>query len=466
VNILNKLKSNGALFGLCLVGALFWSRAAHAEVPLMEKDGWVFSFDGRINSFLSGGQGDNFPNPTPGSMHKVMGSDSGEGQGILDVGWSSTQVNTNNKFFALRVRSGMYGNVLGFALTRRFSDTTYVRGYISLWSTVETLGRDKWAPITAEAREGYFTAVGTFGSLTVGRTLGWLGRTSYEIDSQYGHGYGVGLPCTDVLGPACGHIGTGELFPGYSAGFAYSTPDIGGLQVHAGLYDPIVFNPGSSSDWSHASYVRPEGSVTLDRAFGGLRLKIGLEGMYQTIGRIGNDPVTMAPVNITSSIWGASGGARLEAGPVRLGVSGFTGRGISLGFAGARSVATSDNDAGAAGPNGPSYKLRTFTGFYTQGALVFGRMQVGVGYGLGLVNQLPEDKVNGNLSVIHAQVGASLSLYYHVSDAVVIGVDYFRYMATWYGAPLVDPTTNAVTGKLDGEKQSLNFFSAGATYHW
>ena len=67
---------------------------------------------------------------------------------------------------------------------------------------------------------------------------------------------------------------------------------------------------------------------------------------------------------------------------------------------------------------------------------------------------------NTSLSVIHTQTGISASAYYHVSDSVVLGIDYFRYKASWYGAPL------AGGGKLAGELQVLQFLNAGVTYHW
>src|SRR4029077_19057493 len=278
VNILNKFnKSNATRLGLCLIpGCMFWSRAAAPEVTLVEKDGWTFTFDGRINAFMSGGKGDDFPFASPGDLdpnnaHIVMGEDATvpgtPGTGRADVGWPSAyQADASNKYLAVRVRSGLFGNILAFGIARNIGETT-VKGYLSLWSTVESLGRDKWSPLAAEAREGYFTATGTWGSAKVGRSLGWLGRTSYEIDVLYGHGYGVGLPCTDALGPACGHIGTGVLFPGYSAGISYSTPSLGGLQLHAGVYDPVVF-ANTAEDWSHASFVRPEGALTFERPIG------------------------------------------------------------------------------------------------------------------------------------------------------------------------------------------------------
>jgi hypothetical protein len=351
----------------------------------------------------------------------------------------------------------MYPNIMGFGVTRKVSEDFTIRGYISIWSTVESLGYDKWAPINAEAREGYFNALGSWGVVTIGRTLGWLGRSGYEIDTAYQHGYGVGLPCTDALGPACGHIGTGVLNPGYSAGIAYATPNFAGLRLHVGVYDPIVFGT-LPADWSHAPFVRPEGAITFDRPIGETaRVKFGVEGAYQPISRIGMDAAG-APAKVTSSVWGASGGLRVEAGPVRIGVSGFRGKGLGLYYAMQRSSAIFDNS--------PDKELRTFTGYNGQAALVFGRLQVGGGFGLSLVDQTTFDKTDPSISVIRYQRGISGAVYYHATDSIVLGLDYFNFAAGWWGAPLVDPTTMTVTGKALGEKQVLNFINAGMTYHW
>ena len=142
-----------------------------------------------------------------------------------------------------------------FGLTKQVSDYVGRQGYVAIWSTIETPGRDKWSPIAAEARVGYFTASGPWGSITRRPYAGWIGRTSYDIDVAYGHGYGLGLPCTDALGPACGHIGTGVLFPGYSAGILYSSPELQGIQLNIGAYDPVTFS-GDALNWSHAPYPR------------------------------------------------------------------------------------------------------------------------------------------------------------------------------------------------------------------
>ncbi len=455
MKILNKLKrSNGVRFGLCLAACMVGGRVAHAEVELADKDGWTFTFDGRVDAFLSGGFGDDLPAPTAMGTHKVMGQDSAATNGVPDAGWPVNfgQANADRKFTNIRVRSGMYPNILGFGIVRKVSDTTTVRGYVSIWSTVESLGEDKWAPVTAEAREGYLTATGSWGMVKVGRMLGWLGRTSYEIDTLYGHGFGVGLPCTDSLGPACGHIGTGVLNPGYSAGISYATPNLGGLRLHAGVYDPIVF----AGTWTQAPIVRPEGALTFDLPIGATgRIKFGVEGLYQPLARLDVD-AGGNPVKRTTAVWGASGGLRVEAGPVRLGVSGFRGKGLGMYYVLQKSQTTED----------AVHELRTFTGFYGQGALVFGRLQVMGGFGMSLLEQTPNDKLDGTVSVLRYQRGISGGLWYHATDSIVLAIDYFNFAAGWWGAPLVDPGTMAVTGKLAGEKQLVNFVNAGVTYHW
>lgn len=453
MNNLNQLKRTFACLGLVLpVFAV--CRSASAEVSLAEKDGWRFSFDGRVNAFLSVGVGDDFPRPTPnpltpGMDHTVMGSN--KGAGVPDVGWKSSEVaDPNNHYFAMRVRSGMVGNVLGFGIARDVTDTTSIKGYLAIWSTIETLGRDKWAPVIPEAREGYFSVTGPWGTATVGRTFGWFGRMSTEIDMTYGHPYGVGLPCTDEKGPACGHIGTGVAYPGYSAGFSYSTPSLGGLQVHAGLYDPVVFAPS----WKRAPLLRPEGSVTFETKLGGAGLlKLGVEGLYQPLGRIQEDTMAMTKTGQSTSVWGAAGGARLELGPLRVGAAAFRGRGIGMTYALQNSSVTLNPDTN---------ELRTFTGVYGQAALVLGKVQLAAGGGVAAADQLTSDRMNPQMSVIHQQIGVSAAVYYHLTDAVVLGADYFRFMARWYGAP----TSTTDFTLLPGEKQDLNFINAGVTYHW
>jgi hypothetical protein len=488
--MLDNLRRHGVRVGFPLLACLFAARNASAEVTLIEKDGWSFYANGRVGAFVSTAFGDDLPDPTP----PLPGADPsmpspnpthtvGGGNGAF--GWASDyQRNEDGSVSATRVRSGTISNVLGFGLKRAIVPGTTINGYISVWAPIESLGRDKWKSDDADVREGYFEIDGNFGTVTGGRFQPLFGRTSYEVDQLYGHGFGVGLPCFDSQGPTCGQVGLGAIDPGFAAGFVYSTPSFGGLKLHAGIFDPVRFysSPGLTGGmpYERVPIVRPEGAATFDTALGATgKLKIGLEGSFQPVSVVSDEdldanPATPAvPVETSTSIYGVSAGARLEAGPARIGAAFFTGRGTGL----FNAFDPSDISGGPAltpgtnALNPAKAEIRTFTGFHAQVAGVFGQLEVGVGGGVGMVGRIASDNYNYNLSVPKQQIGVGAHINYHLTDAVVLGLDFMRMMAKWQGAPaaVTDAAsgTTALTGQiLTPEKQDTNFLSAGVTYHW
>src|SRR5262249_29714531 len=147
-----------------------------------------------------------------------------------------------------------------------------------------------------------------------------------EIDFLYAHNFGLGLPCLEIYYPTCGHIGTGALGPGFAAGFTYVTPSLAGLRIKAGLYDPVRL----LGVWEPVPYPRPEGAIWYERRFSPrLLVKVQAEGMYQYMGQIGGAKVGR-PEELHSSdqVWGVAGGGRVEAGPLRFGISAFRGKGL------------------------------------------------------------------------------------------------------------------------------------------
>lgn len=490
--MLDNLRRHGVRVGFPLLACLFAARSASAEVTLVEKDGWTFYANGRVGAFVSMAFGDDFPDPTPplpGADASIpspnpphqLGGLSGNGS----FGWNSDyQRNEDGTTSATRVRSGTVSNVLGFGLRRAVVPGTTVNGYISVWAPIESLGRDKWKSVDADVREGYFELDGGFGTVTGGRFRPLFGRTSFEVDQLYGHGFGVGLPCIDSQGPTCGQVGLGAIDPGFAAGFLYSTPSFGGLKLHVGVFDPVRFysQPANSGGvpYEKVPFVRPEGAVTFDTALGATgKLKIGVEGSFQPVSVLDGVDSDMNPatppvtIETKTSIYGVSGGARLEVGPARIGAAVFTGRGTGL----YNAFDPSDVSGGPALTPGTNVldpakaDIRTFTGFHAQVAGVFGQLEVGVGGGIAMVGSIPSDSYNYNLSAPKQQMGVGAHVNYHLTDAVVLGFDFMRMMAKWQGAPaaVVDPATSMtnLTGQLlAAEKQDTNFVNAGVTYHW
>jgi hypothetical protein len=425
-----------------------WCSAARAELTLAEKNGWRLYSEGRINTFASLGFGDDFPVPPPGSSYSIVG----EGAPGA-AGQNTEQDDVNNKYFAVRGRNGFLATILGLGMARDLTATTKVKGYVALWGHAETYDRSRSYASEFDVREGYLNFDGPWGGFTAGRMLGLFGRISTEIDFNYGHNFGLGNPCGDVQGPTCGHIGTGVMFPGFASGLAYATPLLAGLKLQVGIFDPVRV----LGAWNRAPMPRPEGALSFEKKLGASNLlKFQVEGMWQPVAR-GTVDAAGAPSTVTSKVWGVAGGGRVEVGPVRFGAALFRGQGLGQYYALQNSpVAFSTS----------TKELRSFTGFYAQAALVFGPLQLASGAGQVRVDELDVDKTYSSLSNAKSQTGLSAAAYYRLSDNLVLGLDYFRFRTDWYGAPIVDPTTLAVTGRHTPEKQVVNYINAGATYHW
>jgi hypothetical protein len=294
---------------------------------------------------------------------------------------------------------------------------------------------------------------GPWGGVVVGRQLGLFGRTSTDIDYLSGHAYGLGLPCPDDFYATCGHIGTGAIGPGFAAGVVYTTPSIGGLTLKAGLYDPVRL----LGVWERVPYPRPEGILAYDRILSpSVKFRLSVEGMYQYMAQLSSD---MPP---PTYVWGVAGGGRLEAGPLRLGLSGFRGKGLGV-YVALQNSSTSFNPS--------TRELRSFTGLYAQTALVFGPSQISAGVGRVTDDQLETDKTDVGASGLKSQTGISLAYYHTLTQNLVVGIDYLYFRADWWGAPnsTLDPNTGDVVllpGVLTPEKQVLHFINVGVTFHW
>jgi hypothetical protein len=424
---------------LTLLAASFWlwPRVAQAEIEIAEQKGWTLSMDGRFNAFLSYGFGDGYPSPADPAGSIAQGSGLRGEPGLEDG---------SNKIQSFRVRSGFLGNILGFGIKKHLNDDTTLRGYMAIWSTIET-NHTRYVPISADVREGYMKIEGPWGSVLAGRALGLFSRGSVEIDFSYAHGYGLGYPCNvDKWGPTCGHIGFGVLFPFFASGVVYATPSLAGLTLTTGVYDPVVM----AGKWDRTGLPRVEGELAFDTALGTMgKAHVFATGVWQKLGRLNSDQSTEAT--------GGAGGARFELGPVRIGGAAHYGKGLGFFYALENSPASFYTALGSEPPEVDG-TLRTFDGFYAQGAVVLGRVDLAVGYGLARVRMLDLDRNRQDCSdpnrscysLPKQQAGISAGAFYHIDENLVFGLDFFRADFAWY----------------QGEKQGVNFVNAGLTMPW
>jgi hypothetical protein len=263
----------------------------------------------------------------------------------------------------------------------------------------------------------------------------------------------VGWPAAGVgSGTAAGHVGTGVLGPGFASGVIYYSPVLSGLQINVGVFDPVALQGA----WDRTKLLRPESEITYDRALGArARIHLFVNGGYQKVYRVNE------PDSTSSSAYGVGYGLRAEVGGLHLGLAGHWGQGLGLTYALETTEAAYDAST--------LHRLRKSDGYYAQAQYALKRFDFNAGIGISRVTPLGEETqiINGVATVVPAdgaptgptmtrqslikyQLGISAAVVYHVSRALHLDVDYFRANFRW---------------QL-GEKEDVNFVSAGMTLTW
>jgi len=409
---------------------------ASAEITLLSVDGWELSTDGRINNFVSVTRGNWIPADEPPYT------------GVDD------ERTANNQIASTRLRTGFMMNVLAFELRKHLSETTTVRARVALWAGSSSLRSALDAP-GVEARDAYFKLEGPWGGLLVGRALALFARGGIVLDYEVEHGTGLGYPCTirEVHGGACGHAGFGLLFPGFHSGFVYNTPSVGGLQFSIGAYDPIQF---AESNYRRTPYPRPEAELTFATPNKIFTAFVG--GIWQRISATLVPDVNMPTVRADYDFdaYGVNYGFGINVGPLKLGFSGFAGKGLGL------VVPLEDNPAillsGRPG-------LRSEDGYWGGAALVFGGTKIAGGTGITRAKRDVDDPpdTSPNVPFIAQQLGFSGGIYQTVFDRVTFAAEYFGAQFTWF-----DRTETLPDGSLAvvRPRQFVNFVNVGATLVW
>jgi hypothetical protein len=401
-------------------------------------------------------------NPVIVPIHTI--GDGGVRAGLADPRLDPNGSSGQGHLGVSRVGSGFLPNILGVGLRKQLTQTVKVDTFISMWASAGSNNRRTFHANNPDVREAYARFEAPWGSLLVGRALSLFSRGEVEIDFLYGHGYGVGNPGGfDDQGPSAGHIGYGIIAPVFVAGVVYSTPKFHGLQLTAGYYDPATT---VGIYWGRTKYGRPEAELAYDYAAGSFKLKLFASGAWQRVYSLnlaqdaaGNN----LPDQPQADVIGGAGGARVEVGPVHLGVAGHRGRGLGVGYFLDGSDANFAKDT--------THELRTFSGAYAQAQVVAGKFDFNAGWGLTWIDAVDADKnpnwCGGSMmpcpgfstatgmalpasSILKQQMGWSGVIVFHLMPNVHIAADYFLSQVEWQ----------------QGEKQVVSSYNLGTTVNW
>lgn len=485
-----------AVAALCAVLA---PRAAQADITLVENDGWRVFMNGRVQTFLNYNNGEGLPKPAPdafGNPISLQGGGVGANDADLEFEEGANLDTDPGKIEELRLRTGFVGNVLGFGVTKQLTETTDITGYSAVTLYIDSTDRRKYREGRPDWRETFMRIKAPWGSLTAGRTLVLFSRGATEITYLYGFKYGLGWPgnisSKSGNGPGAGHVGWGVMGNGFGAGLAYATPNLGGAQLTVGVYDANTYP--SSGIWGRGKWPRPEAELTYEMDITDLGMfKLFANGAYQKIYE--------ATGYRDETIWGAGYGARVELGPVHLGLAGHQGRGVGVSFALEPSGANFHNNA--APP--VNQKFRNVDGMYAQLMVSpTDTFDIMGGWGITRVKLLPEDKYdtvrdddgdeamdadgNGLIDTdgdgtdetpftptprrdddgtpgddpvterpLQHQMGFSGGVTFHVDENIHLSLEYFRAIFQWY-----NPTHP--TPDYEQPSQKFHVVNAGITY--
>jgi len=330
---MNFLKTFKTLFGTALlVGTCFLLQTSELKAQganFETNEGWGLHVTGQLPVFLVA------------SNHEGYSSN-GEDQ------------------FATRVMSGFIPGGINFIITAPEMNGIQVKGIFQINHHLQ--GPSVQNAGLFEGRVADIQVMGDFGTINVGKGFGIFNSSSI---GDAGSGMGVGrFAGPDAANATLGRIGTGYTYANFNPRITYTTPDLNGFSLKAGIINPE--KPSGAAQTNIETYLpRLETQVNylLDLESGSLDFWAG--GMFQNVN------VVSADYEYDISGWDV--GARLNA-------SGF-------GFTGAYSQTSGVGADGLIGisltGNGISQAEVDASQWYTEATYALERTTFGVSYGEG-----------------------------------------------------------------------------------
>jgi hypothetical protein len=448
--------------------AMVWPSASKAEIKLGEADGWVVTTDGRVNAFVSHVWGDNRP------------------EGLNSLNWvgfnestSASQADADGKLRKTKIRSGYVPSTLAFNFRKQVSENLKLASRVEVGMQITNIDPSFIAdPTWMDPRSVYLDVSGNWGGVRAGRDISLFPRQNLFMNYEIGHAYGLGFPCAyeKMFGGACGHVGFGTLWPDFRAQITYTTPSIAKvLNLSVGVFDPRSI---PTYEWFQTPLPRFEAEAVMNYSWReGWGVKVWANGFQQTIATTegvdrDGDPTTTADAvrtNFTQNAYGFGGGVQANLGPVKAGVSGYSGQGMD-GFTTFTfnpiyiSLASEMN-----GREVKNYerKFRPTRGFLAQASVKFGDTWVMGGFGQARFDRMSLDipiSIVGAAPLLRTQTGISGGVFHRISH-LVLGLDYFNARYGFDPRNVSDPA--APNGSRYVEvQQMVHIVNGGVTLEW
>jgi hypothetical protein len=352
-----------------LAAGMFFASNASAAIVIGGADGWSFSTDGMINLFAVYQNSDDIPAGTRSTFD--------------DDGNATATYATDEDGF--RLKNGFLPNILAFNIKAPTMNGLDLGARIGFYPSSAHANIKNKTNGQLDMREIFFTVDGGFGQLMIGKGLSlFLGQNLLTEQALMGAGQlGSTFGLSDGVGVTVGRIGYGYLYPNFNAQVRYTTPDMGGFKLAAGIYDPSVIAGDVAAN--ETKLPRVEAELSYAGTFGdGNIFKAYTNGMWQEADGDGFD--------VTA--WGISGGTVVGLGGFELVASAFTGEALGTSLL----LDTDSLDADG--------EERETWGYIAQVSYTLaneGKTKFGVSYGVNEFDETDADEASANGSWIESQ---------------------------------------------------------------
>lgn len=364
---------------LAALGA-FGASTAHA-VDIQAGD-WKLSIGGNVNGFLTSNSCE-----STNSAHTVVG-------GLACAGDSN-----------IGIQNGLLPNEISFSASTRQDDLD-ISATISLWPTIDTTtaaqtGTGSGTPGTGlNSRQGFFTfGDKSWGTVKIGRDLGLFGSDAILSDMTL---LSVGTGSGGFGGPTTlGRIGAGYIYADWIPQITYSTPNMEGFNLSAGVFQGLQDLGGNYNATKQPGF---QAKASYDFTGSGVGGKVWVGLLSQQLSSVsGGIPGYTADA--------AEIGAKVDVGDFEAVGYYYDGSGV-----GTTVQFLLGNDALG--------NKRDSSGGYLQATYKIGKVKLGGSYGQSKLNCTGGDAGATCNSLLDTNTSGIVSLYYSLTKSITLVAEY------------------------------------------
>jgi len=365
--------------------------AAHAEIGF-KAGAWDLSFSGNVNGFATWNTCDTKAVSVQGGLACNRVSPNGDKEQAIE--------------------SGLLPSALVFSAKSRQSslDIGVTIGFYPGISSSAT-GKGGIGRSDIDARQNFLTfGDKSWGTVKVGRDIGLFGSDAILSDMTL---LGVGSGAGAIRGgnTTLGRIGVGYIYTDWIPQISYASPNYGGFQYSAGVFQgmDVVNFSGNANSATLTQHEEPGLQAKASYEWGGrISGKAWVGGLSQKVKARSTDN---APAGASVSGHAFDIGAKVNSGGLEGVLYAYTGDGIgttAIGF-----------DAAAFA--GGTLAKRKSKGWYAQGTYKMGKWKPGISYGVSKLD-LASNETSPNL--VKENKSLVLGLYYSLTPSLNLVAEY------------------------------------------